>query len=151
MPADPQTHAIIGAAMEVHSILGHGFLEAVYQQALAEEFRHCGIPFEREHDIPITYKGVILNVSYRADFLCYDDVVVELKAIASLTTVDEAQLLNYLKGTGTRRGLLLNFGSPSLQYIRRVLGYANAQETTPTKSVESAKSVDRTSIRNGPP
>ena len=122
MPDDSQTREIIGAAMEVHRILGHGFLEAVYQEALADEFLRRGIPFEREFEIPIAYKEKRLSVSYRADFLCYGEVVVELKALASLTTVDEAQLLNYLKATKIGRGLLLNFGAPSLQYKRRVFG-----------------------------
>lgn len=122
MSEDHQTHAIIGAAMEVHGILGHGFLEAVYQEALADEFLRRGIPFQREVEIPIAYKEKRLSVSYRADFLCCGEVVVELKALASLTTVEEAQLLNYLKATRIRRGLLLNFGGPSLQYKRRVFG-----------------------------
>ena len=127
MPDDSQTREIIGAAMEVHGILGHGFLEAVYQEALADEFLRRGIPFQREVEIPIAYKEKRLSVSYRADFLCYGEVVVELKAISSLTTVDEAQLLNYLKATRIRRGLLLNFGGPSLQYKRRVFGNPDLQ------------------------
>lgn len=130
MPEDPQTREIIGAAMEVHRILGHGFLEAVYQEALAEELLRRGIPFEREVELPIFYKEKRLGVSYRADFVCYGQVVVELKAISTLTSGDEAQILNYLKASGYRRGLLLNFGSSSLQYRRRVFGYDDTEEHT---------------------
>ena len=120
---DPETHAVIGAAMEVHNILGPGFLESVYQDALAIEFALRGIPFAREVEIPILYKGVQLPSTYRADFLCFDLVVVELKAIKALTGGDQAQLINYLKATGTQRGLLINFGSPRLECKRMVLGF----------------------------
>ena len=120
---DPETHAVIGAAMEVHNILGPGFLESVYQDALAIEFALRGIPFAREVEIPILYKGVQLPSTYRADFLCFDLVVVELKAIKALTGGDQAQLINYLKATGTQRGLLINFGTPRLEYKRMVLGF----------------------------
>lgn len=118
---DPQTYAIIGAAMEVHRVLGHGFLEAVYQEALALEMTARNIPFEREKDLAIDFKGFPLKTRYRADFLCYGEIVVEIKAISSLTGHDEAQLLNYLKASHGHRGLLLNFGSPSLQQKRMVL------------------------------
>jgi GxxExxY protein len=117
---DPNTYAIIGAAMEVHRELGHGFLEAVYQEALAVEFAERGIPFQREVELPVRYKGRILACKYRADFLCFDSVVVETKAIATLTTVDEAQLINELKATEFTVGLLINFGAPSLEYKRRI-------------------------------
>lgn len=118
---DPQTYAIIGAAMEVHRVLGHGFLEAVYQEALAMEFMERGIPFEQEKVLQITYKGKPLKTAYRADFICYGDVVVETKATGGLTGSDEGQLLNYLKATEMKRGLLLNFGCSSLQKKRMVL------------------------------
>lgn len=117
---DPQTHAIIGAAMEVQSELGAGFLESVYQEALAREFRARGIPFAAEVELPIHYKGERLNTSFRADFICYGEVVVELKALKALSGVEESQLLNYLKATGIERGLLLNFGSPRLEVKRMV-------------------------------
>ncbi len=120
---DPQTYAIIGAAMEVHQQLGHGFLEAVYQEALAKEFILQSIPFKREIDLPISYKGETLACKYRTDFICFDEVVVELKAITSLSSVEEAQLINYLKATGKNRGLLINFGSTRLQYKRIVFNY----------------------------
>jgi GxxExxY protein len=115
---DPQTRAIIGAAMEVHRQLGPGFLEAVYQEALAIELADRGIPFRREQELPVDYKGRRLSCKYRADFLCYEDVVVELKAIQALTNNEDAQVLNYLKATRLERGLLLNFGRPSLEFKR---------------------------------
>jgi len=117
---DPKTYAIIGAAMEVHRQLGCGFLEAVYQEALAAELSARGVPFEREFELPITYKGSPLATSYRADFVCFKSVIVELKAISALTGVEEAQILNYLKATKHEVGLLLNFGTESLHYRRFV-------------------------------
>jgi GxxExxY protein len=115
---DPQTYAIIGACMEVHRELGHGFLEAVYQEALAKELTTRSIPFAREVRLPIRYKGELLECSYQADFICYDTVIVELKALTKLTTVEHAQVINYLKATGLDRGLLINFGSPQMEYNR---------------------------------
>ena len=120
---DPQTYAIIGAAMEIHCQLGHGFLEAVYQDAAVIEFPMRHIPFEREVSLPIRYKGDLLPTHYRADFICFSEVIVEFKALSRLSSVEEAQLLNYLKATGLKRGLLINFGAPSLQYKRLVWGY----------------------------
>jgi len=118
---DPKTYAIIGAAMEVHRELGHGFLEAVYQEALAIELAARGIPFQREVELPIRYKGQLLRPKYRADFACYESVMVETKAIAQLTGADQGQLINELKATGIEIGLLVNFGAPSLEYRRVVL------------------------------
>jgi len=117
---DPETYAIIGAAMAIHRVLGHGFLEAVYQEALAIEFELRGIPFEREKELPVGFKGKRLKTFYRADFVCYGAVVVEIKAIQALTGNEEAQLINYLKASGLNRGLLLNFGSCSMQTKRMV-------------------------------
>jgi GxxExxY protein len=121
MSKDPQTHAIIGAAMEVHRQLGFGFLEAVYQCALALEFQERAIPFKAEVSLPIRYKGKLLTCGYRADFVCYEDLLIETKAIAELTRVDDAQLINELRASGFQRGLLLNFGAPSLQFKRLIL------------------------------
>lgn len=118
---DLQTYAIIGAAMEVHRELGNGFLEAVYQEALAIELTARGIPFQQELSLPVVFKSILLKTSYRADFLCYGEIVVETKAISALTGNDEAQLLNYLKASKVKRGLLLNFGASSLQQKRMVL------------------------------
>jgi GxxExxY protein len=118
---DEQTYAIIGAAMAVHSTLGHGFLEAVHQEALAVELEMRGVPVAREVLIPVRYKERVLKASYRADFVCFENVIVELKALASVGSTEEAQVIHYLKATGYRKGLLLNFGSPSLQYKRFIL------------------------------
>ena len=131
---DPQTYSIIGAAMEIHRQLGHGFLEAVYQEAAVIEFPLKQIPFEREVALPIKYKNILLPIHYRADFVCYSEIIVEFKALSRLSSVEEAQLLNYLKATGLKRGLLINFGASSLQYKRLVWGY----EEPIKKSAESA-------------
>ena len=106
--------------MEVHRELGFGFLEAVYQCALALEFQEREIPFRAEIPLPVQYKGKLLTCGYRADFICYEGFLVETKAIAELTRADDAQLINELKATGLERGLLLNFGAPSLQFKRLI-------------------------------
>ena len=118
---DPQTYAILGAAIEVHRELGPGFLERVYQDALSIELLARSIPFVRELDLPVTYKGEQLSCAYKADFLCYDEIVVEIKALALLTTREQSQLLNYLKATNLRRGLLINFGARLIETKRMVL------------------------------
>jgi GxxExxY protein len=129
---DSKTYAVIGAAIEVHRQLGCGFLEAVYQEAMALELIARNIPHIREVEFPIYYKGQRLSTTYRADFICYDYVIVELKALSKLSGIEEAQILNYLKASGNEIGLLLNFGAESLEYRRFVL----------SKSVKSAKSAD---------
>jgi GxxExxY protein len=135
MQKDRETFAIIGAAMEVHRELGRGFLELVYQTALALEFAERGIPFQAEVALPVRYKNKLLTCSYRADFVCFESVIVETKAIATLTGVDEAQLINELKATGLQRGLLLNFGASSLEHKRLVLNLSDNLR-------KSAKSAD---------
>jgi len=118
---DPRTYAIIGAGMDVHRELGSGFLESVYQECLAIEMNERGMRFLREVQLPVHYKGRRLSTDFRADFLCFEQVVVEVKAQSAFTGVDEAQLINYLKATGYGVGLLLNFGESSLKYRRFVL------------------------------
>ena len=117
---DPETFAIIGAAMEVHRELGHGFLEAVYQEALAIELAVRKIPSQREVPLPVSHKGQQLQCGYRTDFVWFENVVVELKVISQLTGADEAQVINEMKAIGMQRALLINFGAPSLEYKRRV-------------------------------
>jgi len=118
---DPETYAIIGAAMAVHRELGPGFLENVYQAALERELQALGIPYEREKDLPIHYRGSPLDTNYRADFICYGTIIVELKALQTLTGQETSQVLNYLKATKLTRALLINFGTPSLQHKRIAL------------------------------
>ena len=118
---DPQTGAIIAAAFEVHNTLGHGFLEAVYREALCEELRLRGIPFLREQTVPVFYKGTRLACWYKADLICFGDLLVELKAMTALSEVDDAQVIHYLRGTGLERALLLNFGTPKVQIRRFIL------------------------------
>ena len=119
--SDPRTYAVIGAAMEVHKQLGCGFLEPVYQEALAIEFSNRVIPFLREEKFPITYKGCKLGTFYKPDFICYESVIVELKALSRISSVEESQVINYLKVTGHHTALLLNFGKRSLEQRRFVL------------------------------
>jgi GxxExxY protein len=104
---DPRTYAIIGAAMEVHKHLGCGFLEPVYKEALAVEFSKRAIFFDREVTLPIFYKNICLDTPYRVDFICSEEVAVELKALAKLSGTEEAQLINYLKASGLEIGVLL--------------------------------------------
>ena len=101
---------ITGAAMEVYNQLGHGFLEAVYQEALEKELRLRGIPFEREKLLTICYKGENLKQTYKADFVCYGKIIVELKAVSEITDVHRSQVFNYLHATGFELGMLFNFG-----------------------------------------
>ena len=115
---DPQTHALIGAAMEVHRILGCGFTESVYQAALEFELELRRIPFVREQPLSVTYKSLELPNGFRADFICYERVLLELKAINRLTPVEDAQVLNYLAVTKLAVALLLNFGTRTLEYQR---------------------------------
>ena len=118
---DPETYAIIGAAMAVHKELGNGFLEPVYQEALAMEMKRLDIPFQRECSIPVFYKGQKMDAVYRADFICFESIITELKALSNMSGTEEAQVINYLKATGLKKALLLNFGKPSLDYKRLVL------------------------------
>ena len=136
---DPETFAIIGAAMEIYRELRHGFLEAVYQEALAIELTARKVPFQREVPLPVVYKRVKLACSYRADFVCFENVLVELKAISQLTGADEEQVINEMKITGMQKALLFNFGAPSLEYKRRVF---NLRE-----SAQSAEEIENINLK----
>ena len=115
---EEQTSKILNACIEVHNELGNGFLEPVYQEALEEEFKLQGIPYEREKLLPVMYKGKQLNKEYYADFVCYENIIVELKAVTNLVKAHKAQLLNYMKATKAEIGLLINFGETSLKWER---------------------------------
>jgi GxxExxY protein len=115
------TYKIIGAAIEVHSVLGPGYLESVYEDALCYELDKLEIYYERQVELDVKYKDTVLTRRFRADLVVEKKVLVENKAISTVTASDEAQLFNYLKTTGLRVGLLFNFGSPTLQKIRRIL------------------------------
>jgi GxxExxY protein len=119
--SDPRTYAIIGAAMEVHRQLGCGFLEPVYQEAMGIELARRSVPSQPNRKFLVSYKGHTLEGFYRPDFICFDAIVVELKALSRLTSIEEAQVINYLKVTGLQIGLLLNFGGRSLEKRRFVL------------------------------
>ena len=118
---DPQTFQIIGAAMEVHRNLHRGLFEGFYCDALGIEFGIRSIPFDAQRAIQLEYKGRAIKRPYHMDFVCFGEVVVEVKAVSALTPADEAQLLNYLAMSKIKRGLLLNFGSKSLEYKRMVM------------------------------
>ncbi|MDZ7696569.1 MAG: GxxExxY protein [Deltaproteobacteria bacterium] len=120
---DERTFKIIGCAIEVHKELGCGFLEGVYQEALGREFDLQGIPNWPQPVIETSYKGEPLEKKYEPDYVCYGEVIVEIKAIAGLSGVEEAQIINYLKATGFKVGLLINFGMPSLEYKRFVFSH----------------------------
>lgn len=115
---DEETKAVIGAAMKVHRELGCGFLEQVYQCALAVELDKQGIPFKREVELPVHYTGVELECSYRLDFICFVDVLVELKALTNMSGIEDSQVINDLKASGLSRALLINFGGRSLEFKR---------------------------------
>lgn len=115
-----ESYKIGGAIIAVHKEMGCGYLERVYQDALEYEFKERGIPYEREKQIQIMYKGHPLGEPYRADFVCYGKIIVELKAVDELLNIHRAQVLNYLKATGLRLGILVNFGE-QMAVIERLL------------------------------
>ena len=117
---ESECHKIIGASYEVQNELGFGFLEAVYHEALQITFLNKLIPFQSEKKLEIYFNGQKLQKAYYADFICYDKIIIELKACDGLTPEHSAQVLNYLKATNFRLGLLINFGTPQVQ-IKRVI------------------------------
>ena len=117
-----ESYQILGAAMHVYNVLGPGFVEAVYQEALQKEFRRRNIPHDREKEVNIYYGDEILDIKLRPDFICYNKIIVELKAVAELENIHRAQIINYLKATKFKLGLLINFGyDGELQFERRIL------------------------------
>ena len=119
-PLKHECYKIIGSCMEVHRVLGPGLLEAVYHEALSIELTNGKIPYSQEVELHINYKGEVLAKKYKADFICFDEVIVELKAVKELDDIHTAQLINYLKITEKKVGLLVNFGSESLEFKRLI-------------------------------
>ena len=115
-----ESFAIIGACMKVHRSLGAGFLEAVYEEALEREFQNLKIPFERQVKLDLYYDNKKLTKQYRADFICHNEIIIEIKAVALIPTAFYAQLQNYLKCTNIELGMLINFGTSSLTYKRMI-------------------------------
>ena len=120
-----ECYKIIGCAMEVHRVLGPGFLESVYEKALTIEFQLQKVPFKNQVDIDVNYKNEDAG-QFRADFLVYDKIIVEIKAVNNLAEIDKAQTINYIKATENKLGLLINFGEQSLKYQR----FVNIQTNT---------------------
>ena len=121
------SHQVIGAAMEVHRVLGPGFLESVYEEALSTELHLRGVPFERQVPAPVLYKGKVVGEG-RLDMVVRDTVIVELKTVEALAQIHTAQLLSYLKATGYQLGLLINFNVPVLrQGIKRIINTRHKQ------------------------
>jgi GxxExxY protein len=123
---DPETYAVIGAAMEVHRELHHGFVEPIYQDAFAVELNLRRIPFERERPLQVFYNGGILPSTYKADFVCFGTLLVECNALPAIGHLEEGQVLNYLRITRLMRAVLLNFGTRSFTYKRLILTHANS-------------------------
>ena len=116
-----ESYAIRGAIFEVYREMGCGFLEAVYQECLEREFRLSGIPFVAQPELSLSYKGASLTQTYVADFICYGKIIVEIKAVTGLSEVHRAQLHNYLRATGMKLGLLVNFGHHPKVTIERIV------------------------------
>jgi len=116
---EEETFSIRGAAFEVYREMGCGFLEAVYQECLEKELKAKGIPFISQPELKLSYKGEVLQQVYRPDLICYERIIVELKAVKELSQEHKAQIINYLKATNLKLGLLINFGSYSKAEIER--------------------------------
>ena len=137
---EKETGEIINACLTVHGELGNGFLEAVYQEALEIEFRERGIPFVREAQIPVFYKGHKLDKEYYADFICYGKIIVELKCVSRLVNANKAQVINYLHGTKLQVGLLFNFAEASLKW-ERVSAFVKPTDSSASDGVRDAEDV----------
>lgn len=124
-----ESYNIVGAAMDVYNELGSGFLEPVYQEALEKEFLMRNLPYRREASLTIYYKNEPLLKQYIADFICYNNIIVELKALDKLNSNHEAQVINYLKASKMELGLLINFGSNRLEYKRLIREYSRNSMT----------------------
>jgi GxxExxY protein len=116
-----EAYALQGAVFEVYRELGCGFLEAVYQECLEKELKLRGIPFESQKELRLSYKGEVLNLTYKPDLVCYGNIIVELKALKVVEDIHRAQLFNYLKVTGLRLGLLVNFGHYPKATVERII------------------------------
>lgn len=116
-----ECYAIQGAVFEVYREMGCGFLEAVYQECLKRELKQRGIPFRSQPALKLSYKGDLLSQAYRPDFVCFDKIIVELKAVKNISNENEAQVFNYLKGSGLRLGLLVNFGHYPKATVQRIV------------------------------
>lgn len=133
---EEQTGRILNACRAVYNELGNGFLEPVYQEALEKEFQLCNIPYEREKMLTITYKGMKLSKEYFADFYCFDNIIVELKAVSNLTKEHKAQVINYLKAVNKEIGLLVNFGTSMFKWERiSIFGLTRSSEGVSETSV----------------
>jgi len=116
-----ECYAIQGAIYNVYNNLGSGFLEAVYQECLELEFANLNIPYMAQYNIDISYNGMKINQKYRADIICYEKIIIEIKAVKEISEIHIAQLINYLKATGIKLGLLVNFGSYPKAEIKRYI------------------------------
>jgi GxxExxY protein len=115
-----ETYKVIGACMNVHNEIGSGLLEAIYQEALEEEFNLSNINYLKEEILKVYYKGKLLNKRYQVDFLCFDEIIIELKAVSALNVSHQSQLINYLNISKKQVGLLINFGAQKLEFQRLV-------------------------------
>ena len=120
-----ESYNIIGACMNVHKQLGCGFLEPIYQEALEYEFKLSNIQFEREKQLAVQYRDIILSKYYIADFVCYGKIILELKALSEINNEHKSQIINYLKITNMQVGIIINFGKESLDYKRVINKYYN--------------------------
>ena len=147
-----ESYRIVGACLEVYNTLGSGFLEAVYQEAFASECELAGLPCAREVPLKVVYKGRTLKKEYFADFMCFGEIIVETKAVPDITDAHVAQVRNYLRATGKKLGLLVNFGNPTRLQWTRILNpnanYGQTQGKVP-RTAPGPKPVNRTNKGEG--